>query len=95
MIDIKIEIEISKMNKEELRELNDLIKERWNEIDRVGVSKFRVGEQVSFFNKSSRTTISGKVIRLNQKSVTLDCGNKQQWKVSPGLLKKEPFNVSK
>ena len=46
---------------------------------------FRVGDRVSFDDKYLRTHI-GTVIRINQKTATLDCGD-LQWRVSFQLLR--------
>ncbi|HEY7804647.1 MAG TPA: hypothetical protein VIC30_09490, partial [Orrella sp.] len=46
---------------------------------------FRVGDRVSFEDRYLRTRI-GTIIRINQKTATLDCGD-SQWRVSFGVLR--------
>ncbi len=54
----------------------------------LGRNEVKVGDLVGFMSKSNQEKY-GKVIRLNKKSVTLDCGNNSQWRVAYSLL----FNV--
>jgi hypothetical protein len=46
---------------------------------------FRVGDRVSFEDRYLRTRI-GTIIRINQKTATLDCGD-SQWRVSFSVLR--------
>lgn len=54
----------------------------------LGRNEVKVGDLVGFRSKDGQDKY-GKVIRLNKKSVTLDCGNNSQWRVSYSLL----FNI--
>lgn len=47
---------------------------------------FRVGERVSFEDRHLQTRI-GTVVRINQKTATVDCENEPGWRVSFGLLR--------
>jgi len=81
---------ILNLNEEELRLLNQQIIERLKIIDRakgiVGVSKFNLGDQVSFRHHGERMV--GKIIRLNQKTVSIILDNGQEWRVAPDFLRK-------
>lgn len=80
---------ILNLNEDQLRELNHKIIERLKLINRVHstaqVAKFNLGDKV-YFERNSQ--LIGTVVRLNQRSVSVDLENKQQWCVAPQLLKK-------
>lgn len=56
-----------------------------NEPTRPTRDDFRVGDRVSFEDRYLRTRI-GTIIRINQKTATLDCGD-SQWRVPFGVLR--------
>lgn len=78
------------LNEEQLRELNHKIIERLKLINRaystIQVAKFNLGDRV-YFEHNGRKLI-GTVVRLNQKSVSVELENNQEWRVAPQLLKK-------
>ncbi len=47
---------------------------------------FRVGDRVSFEDRHLQTRI-GTIVRLNQKTASVDCENEPGWRVSFGLLR--------
>jgi len=53
---------------------------------RVAVTEFKLGDTVSFTDKHLREQI-GTIIRMNTKTYSLLCDG-EQWRVSPGLLRK-------
>lgn len=53
---------------------------------RVAVTEFKLGDTVSFTDKHLRERI-GNIIRMNTKTYSLLCDG-EQWRVSPGLLRK-------
>jgi hypothetical protein len=53
---------------------------------RVDVTEFKLGDTVSFTDKYLRERI-GTITRLNAKTCSLICDG-EQWRVSPGLLRK-------
>jgi hypothetical protein len=53
---------------------------------RVDVTEFKLGDTVSFTDKHLRERI-GTITRLNAKTCSLLCDG-EQWRVSPGLLRK-------
>lgn len=81
---------LSNLNEDQLRELNHKIIERLKLINRsystIQVAKFNLGDRV-YFEHNGRKLI-GTVVRLNQKSVSVELENNQQWRVAPQLLKK-------
>ena len=50
----------------------------------LGRNEVAIGDVVGFVDREHQQR-SGRIIRLNDKTVTLDCGN-QQWRVAYGLL---------
>jgi hypothetical protein len=51
----------------------------------LGRNEVAVGDQVGFVDNDGNERY-GKVVRLNQKTVTLDCGNNHQWRVAYSFL---------
>ena len=47
---------------------------------------FRVGDRVSFEDRHLQTRI-GTIVRINQKTASIDCENEPGWRVSFGLLR--------
>ena len=47
---------------------------------------FRVGDRVSFEDRHLQTRI-GTIVRINQKTASVDCENEPGWRVSFGLLR--------
>ena len=47
---------------------------------------FRVGDRVSFEDRHLQTRI-GTIVRINQKTATVDCDNEPGWRVSFALLR--------
>jgi len=76
---------------EELHALNRLLVHRIKLFHKAGkfvaLSKFAVGENVSFFSKLGEPIV-GAIIRLNQKTVSIIDSDGTQWNVSPELLRK-------
>ena len=52
----------------------------------MAIAKFNIGDTVSFMHNNQR--ILGKIIRLNQKSISVNTENIGQWLVAPNLLTK-------
>lgn len=82
---------IPQLDKEDLFFLNHQIIDRLRLLQKSrqhdSMLRFAVGEMVSFTN-SDGVLITGRIIRLNQKTITLVTDDRQQWKVSPSLLSK-------
>lgn len=81
---------INRLGEDDLRMLNRLIVERVNRLAqekrRRLLGKFYVGDLVQF--KSSNGELKkGRVLRVNQKTISIDVGDGLGWwKVSPGLV---------
>lgn len=79
------------MSEEDLLYLNRMVVERLNLLAQaksiVELAQFAAGDHVSF-TANDGTVKYGMVLRLNKKTVSLVTDDGQQWKVSPGLLRK-------
>lgn len=73
-------------NMEDLREAESALKVRWRELQRRAAISYRVGDKVSFISRSGET-VTGTVLKINQKTISLKSGY-TTWKVSPSLLRK-------
>ena len=86
-----IDINFDQYCSEALRDLNSRLvshlKLRHQRDSQMKMHKFELGDIVCFENKYGEV-IEGKIIRFNQKTITIerDCGH--QWRVSPALLEK-------
>ena len=77
---------------EELDELFELAKSRWGQLVSNMTNDFREGDRVWFWTSKNgpRRKIHGEVIRVNQKTVSVQPdGSKRYWRVGPTLLHKE------
>ncbi len=80
------------LNYFDLHVLNTMIVNRMRMIRQTGtvmtMSKFNIGDMVSWYgNDEVRRT--GKIIKMNSKSVSVLINNQGYWNVSPELLNKE------
>lgn len=72
----------------ELKEAWQAILDRNRQIQIIAEFQYNVGDKVSWFNKRTGRDTIGTVTRINQKSISLDCGKDGEWKVSATILKK-------
>jgi hypothetical protein len=82
-------IDLTKLNEEELLHLNHRIVERLRSI-RQGrcyqdMAQFNLGDAVCFTPEYGHVVV-GTVVRLNQKTVTVAAKDGHQWRVGPSLL---------
>jgi hypothetical protein len=72
---------------EELKTYNQLIKQRWNALQRGATVFFDIGQKVKFASKHGMT-ITGTIEKINQKTIVVrnDANPLQVWKVAPSLL---------
>lgn len=72
----------------DLIELNHMVVERIKQISKMRsisqMEKFSTGDRVSF--DIDGRILAGTVVRLNQKTVSVDTDDGGKWKVAPGLL---------
>jgi hypothetical protein len=50
------------------------------------LARFNIGEMVKFPDNDGGTK-TGRIVRLNKKTATINTADGQRWKVSPGFLK--------
>lgn len=74
--------ELSKLN----RDLVDHLRLRCDRESQMAMHSYEIGDTVSFSDNGGLVT--GKIIRFNKKSVTIECPHGTQWRVSPQLLGK-------
>ena len=78
---------LSNLSKEDLKEVNKIIKAIYTNLQREQVNCFSVGDNVDFKAPDGRLII-GSVVRLNEKTVSVRSANGLHWRVSPGFLSK-------
>jgi hypothetical protein len=72
---------------DELRVINAALSARWKQLQRVAVVQFRPGDRVQFLNRRNGETVTGFVVKINQKSVSMRADSGVNWKVAGCLLK--------
>lgn len=81
---------LDKLSEEQLIALNKKIIERIRILHKArqlcSMSKFSAGDLVYFMNNGRK--VSGVIIRLNQRTVTVTVEGGAQWNISPSLLMK-------
>jgi hypothetical protein len=81
---------ISKLNEDQLRELNKRIVNKLKLIrqakNAAGLARFNIGDRVYFEYEGEK--VLGKVIRLNKKSATIKTDQRGNWLVDPNFLNK-------
>jgi len=86
----RIEEFIKDLNEAELSYLNRLIVERLKLISQAkstrAMAKFNLGELVQF-ESADGDTVTGRVIRLNKKTVSILTSGNHRWNVAPVLLR--------
>ena len=82
-------IDISRLDESELRELNHRIVQRLRFLQQArahyNMLEYNIGEKVQFQSPEGHT-IRGMVSRFNRKTVTIITDDGSQWNVSPGFL---------
>lgn len=83
-------INLDTLSEAELRELNREIITRlkfYSETrQKVQLMSFRVGDRVEF--DTDQGFIDGLIVRINQKTATIDADDGRSWRVSPYFLRK-------
>ncbi len=84
-------IDITNLSEGELRALNRQIVARLRLMQQMRTQErmlaFRVGDRVSF-EPEGRGVLFGVLLRYNKKTMTVLTEGGEQWKVSPGLLRR-------
>ncbi len=79
-------------SKDDLKRLNDAVRNRWNRLTAYSTMQFAVGDQVTFEDKNG-VTLRGVIERVNRKTCSLRIpGSRQQWRVAPDFLTKVSDN---
>ena len=74
--------------KAELHEAWALMKQRSTQLEILAGFQFRVGDKASWYSNRTFKDVVGTITRINQKSISIDCGKDGKWKVSSSMLKK-------
>lgn len=86
----RIEDFIKGLTEEELRYVNKLIIERAKLLAQARstaeMARFSLGELVEF--DAYGGTITGRILKLNKKTISVLSADQHQWNVSPGLLRR-------
>lgn len=85
MVNANIRKLVVDMNMQELRDLQDLVIVAMRRMQATATMMFRPGDRVSFQARDGRT-ISGRVLKVNQKTVSVMSDTNTLWKVSGTLL---------
>lgn len=89
-------IDIDKLSKAELVDLNNRIVERLRFLNHMRAHaemlEFRIGDRVSF-QPQGRAPVVGMLTRYNRKTVTVITDDGQHWNVSPQFLRKAETSV--
>ena len=78
---------IYQMDNDQLNEVIEAIKLKRTHLTKQAVRSFMIGDIVSFTGKRG-VDVSGKVKKIAQKYVTVDCGAQAQWRVPGNHLTK-------
>ena len=85
-----MKIDLNKMSEQELRKLNHEIVSRLHVLASVrrsaALATFKIGDRVSF--EAEHGTVTGMIIRINQKTASIDADDGRGWRVSPNALRK-------
>lgn len=85
MVDANLRKLVVDMNMQELRDLQDLVIVAMKRLQATATMMFRSGDRVSFQARDGRT-ITGTVLKVHQKTVSVISDTKTPWKVSGTLL---------
>jgi hypothetical protein len=84
-------LDIDKLNEDELIDLNNRIVARLRFLNQMRAHSqmldFRIGDRVTF-QPEGRPALLGIITRYNKKTVTVITDSGQHWNVAPGLLRK-------
>jgi hypothetical protein len=87
-----MDVDLTRYTEPELIALNRRIVERIRHLRqgrcRESMSELAIGDRVAF-QPERGVVVTGTIVRLNRKSVTVVASDATQWRVSPSLLRKE------
>lgn len=74
---------------DELRQIWDIVKVRFNELEKRQAMKFRRGENVEWdSHKRPGVVIKGVIVSVNDKTLTVKADDGMQWRVAPSFCRK-------
>lgn len=79
---------IYQMDNDQLSEVIEAIKLKRQHLTKQATRSLTVGDIASFTSTRTGRDISGKVIKVARKYVTIDCGVDGQWRVPGNMLTK-------
>ena len=79
------EIKVGIMGLDDINDLNEIQRIVRERIQRVAKQGIRIGSKVRFHTKN-RGSYEGAVVKINPKTVKVDVGGGQTWRVGPTLL---------
>lgn len=81
---------VKSLTEEELRVVRDMIGDRlrffWKKRNVKALQRFLINDKVCFNHAGQ--TICGTVVKINQRTISIDTDGATSWKVSPTLLRK-------
>lgn len=87
--------ELYNLDAESLAAVSAIIRERNSDIQAAARSQFRIGDYVRFDAKSrGRGIISGRIVKINGKTIKVKANSGATWRVTPSLLTKVKEPVS-
>lgn len=75
-------------NLQDVREGLQLLRDRFDQLEHQKKFDFQLGEQVWWRHSKRGTKMSGKVTKINPKTIQVTLESGQGWRVSPSLLNK-------
>lgn len=73
---------------DECEDIVAVVRSKSDELTGEAINNFHIGQRVKFLTrKKNGKTLTGNVIKLNRRSVSVSEDNGKTWKVSPLLLK--------
>lgn len=77
---------------DDLRYIQNAVRQRWGELESRGTLNFRVGNSVKFTSRNG-TILTGIVVKVNRKTISVRVDN-VVWRVTPSLLSPLHENAS-
>lgn len=78
----------SNLSNEDLRVLQEAMREAWDLNTRKAKFQFRVGDKVQFHNSRNGMLVKGTVTKIAIKNIQMKADTGGNWNVSPTLLQK-------
>ena len=79
---------IYQMDNDQLNQVVDAIRLKRNQLSKLAVRQFLIGDKVSFIDKNQRRAY-GTVEKVNKKYIIVDTNPGPKWRISATMLEKE------